>query len=266
MSTAEWAGDVALLTRRNLVHVRREPMQLSDATIQPFLFTILFVYIFGGAMVLPGGGSYKEFAIGGLLVMNLTTSSVGTAVGLSSDLSTGMINRFRTLPMRRSSILAGRSLSDLLASVLCGTIVIATGLLIGWRADNGVLGVLAGLAVAVLFGYAISWAMACVGLGLNDPESAQGLGFIAIFPLSFISTCFVPAQTMPGWMQPIADWNPVSSVAAAVRELFGNPNPAALSDSFPAQHPVFMALAWTAVILAVAVPLAAHLLRKRTLD
>jgi hypothetical protein len=130
-TTAEWTQDVAVLTRRNLVHVRREPMQLSDATVQPVLFTLLFVYVFGGAMVLPGGGSYKAFAIGGLVVMNLTTSSVGTAVGLSSDLSTGIISRFRTLPMRQSAILAGRTLSDLLASVLCGTIVVLTGLLIG---------------------------------------------------------------------------------------------------------------------------------------
>jgi ABC-2 type transport system permease protein len=265
-TTAEWTQDVAVLTRRNLVHVRREPMQLSDATVQPVLFTLLFVYVFGGAMVLPGGGSYKAFAIGGLVVMNLTTSSVGTAVGLSSDLSTGIISRFRTLPMRQSAILAGRTLSDLLASVLCGTIVVLTGLLIGWRPGNGLLGVVAGVSVAVLFAYAMSWANACVGLSVGDPESAQGIGFILIFPLAFISTCFVPSQTMPGWMQPIAEWNPVSSVAAACRELFGNPNPAALSHSFAAQHPIFMALAWSAVICAVCVPLANHLFRKRTLD
>jgi ABC-2 type transport system permease protein len=266
MSTTEWAQDTALLTRRNLVHVRREPMQLSDATVQPVLFTILFVYVFGGAMVLPGGGSYTAFAIGGLVVMNLTTSSVGTAVGLSSDLHTGIIDRFRTLPMRRSSILAGRTFSDLLASVLCGTIVLLTGLVIGWRPGNGLLGVVAGLAVAVLFAYAMSWANACVGLSVSDPEAAQGIGFIVIFPLAFISTCFVPSQTMPGWMQPIAEWNPVSSVAAACRELFGNPNPAALSSSFPAQHPLLMSFAWTALLLAVCVPLATHLFERRTLD
>jgi len=266
MSMNEWTQDVAVLTRRNLVHVRREPMQLSDATIQPVLFTILFVYVFGGAMVLPGGGSYTAFAIGGLVVMNLTTSSVGTAVGLSSDLHTGVINRFRTLPMQHSSILAGRTFSDLLSSILCGTIVLLTGLVIGWSAPNGLLGVIGGLSIAVLFAYAMSWANACVGLSVSDPEAAQGIGFIVIFPLSFISTCFVPSQTMPGWMQPIAEWNPVSSVAAACRDLFGNPNPAALSGSFPAQHPVLMSLGWTAALLVVCVPLAVHLFKRRTLD
>ena len=125
------------LTRRNLVHVRREPAQLSDATVQPVLFTVLFVYIFGAAMVIPGG-SYKHFAIGGLVTMNLTTATMGTAVGVSSDLKTGVIDRFRTLPMARSAILAGRTFSDLLASILCATIVVITGFVIGWRPGNGV--------------------------------------------------------------------------------------------------------------------------------
>ena len=248
------------------MHVRREPMQLSDATVQPVLFTILFVYVFGGAMVLPGGGSYTAFAIGGLVVMNLTTSSVGTAVGLSSDLHTGIIDRFRTLPMRRSSILAGRTFSDLLASVLCGTIVLLTGLVIGWRPGNGLVGVVAGLAVAVLFAYAMSWANACVGLSVSDPEAAQGIGFIVIFPLAFISTCFVPSQTMPGWMQPIAEWNPVSSVAAVVSRALRESQPGRPVELFPAQHPVLMSFAWTALLLAVCVPLATHLFERRTLD
>ena len=125
------------MTRRNLIHVRRDPMQLSDVTIQPVLFTLLFIYVFGAAMVLPGGGSYKQFALAGLLVMNLTTSAVGTAIGLSMDLSTGVINRLRTLPMSPTAILVGRSISDLLAAALCGAIVAVTGLVIGWRPETG---------------------------------------------------------------------------------------------------------------------------------
>jgi ABC transporter DrrB family efflux protein len=262
----EWLRDVAVLTRRNLAHVRREPAQLSDATVQPVLFTILFVYIFGAAMVIPGGGSYTDFAIGGLVTMNLTTASMGTAVGLSSDLSTGVINRFRTLPMKRSSILAGRTFSDVLSAILCGTIVLLTGLVIGWRAGNGVGGVVAGLAVAVFFSYAMSWFTACLGLLVSDPESAQAVGLVILFPLAFISSCFVPTQGLPGWMQVIADWNPVSAVAASCRELFGNPNPAALMNNFPAQHPVFVAVAWSVAIVAVCAPLASHLLKRRTTD
>jgi ABC-2 type transport system permease protein len=262
----EWLRDTTVLTRRNLLHVRREPAQWSDATVQPVLFTVLFVYIFGAAMVLPGGGSYKDFAIGGLVTMNLTTASMGTAVGLSSDLASGVINRFRTLPMARSAILAGRSLADLLAAVLCGSIVLATGWVIGWRPDNGLAGVAAGLGVAVAFSYALSWFTACIGLMVSDPESAQAVGLVILFPVAFVSSCFVPTQGLPTVMRTIADWNPVSAVAASCRELFGNPNPAALTDSFPAQHPVFMALAWSAAILVVCAPLAAHLLRRRTID
>jgi ABC transporter DrrB family efflux protein len=262
----EWLRDVTVLTRRNLLHVRREPAQMSDATVQPLLFTVLFVYIFGAAMVLPGGGSYKDFAIGGLVTMNLSTATMGTAVGLSSDLSTGIISRFRTLPMARSAILAGRTLSDLLSSVLCGSIVLLTGLAIGWRPDHGALGVFAGLGVAVLFAYALSWFCACIGLMVSDPESAQAVGLVILFPLAFVSSCFVPTQGLPTVMRVIADWNPVSAVAASCRELFGNPNPAALTDSFPAQHPVLIALLWSVAIIAVCAPIASRLLQKRTTD
>lgn len=259
----EWVHDVIVLTRRNLNHIAREPAQLSDATVQPVLFTVLFVYIFGAAMTIPGG-TYKQFAIGGLVTMNLTTASMGTAVGLSSDLSTGVINRFRTLPMARSAILAGRTMADVLSSILCGTIVILTGLLIGWRAGHGIPGVVAGLAVAVFFAYALSWFTACIGLSVSDPESAQAVGLIILFPLAFVSSCFVPTAGLPPWMRVIADWNPVSAVAASCRELFGNPNPASLGHSFPAQHPVQMALGWSVLIIAVCAPLASRKLRQRT--
>ncbi len=263
---AEWARDVAVMTRRNLLHVRREPMQLSDATVQPVLFTIMFVYIFGGSMVLPGGGGYKAFAIGGLVTMNVVTATMGTAVGLSTDLSTGVVNRFRTLPLSRSAILAGRTFSDLFSSILCGLFVIGTGLMIGWRPGNGVVGVIAGLAVAVLFAFALSWMTACIGMVAREPESAQALGLVILFPIAFVSSCFAPTQGMPTWMRTIADWNPVSAVAGACRNLFGDPNPAALSNSFPAQHPVFVAVAWSIVIIAVCAPLASRLLRQRTAD
>ncbi|QXC63364.1 ABC transporter permease [Aquihabitans sp. G128] len=262
----EWCSDVAVLTWRNLIHVRREPAQLSDATVQPILFTVLFVYIFGSAMVLPGGGTYKAFAIGGLVTMNLTTASMGTAVGLSSDLSTGVINRFRTLPMSRSAILAGRTISDLLAATLCASIVLLTGLVIGWRPDHGITGVVGGVAVAVLFAYALSWFTACIGLLVSDPESAQAVGLVILFPLAFLSSCFVPTQGLPSVLRTIADWNPISAVAGSCREIFGNPNPAGAVDIWPAQHPMAMALLSSLAILAVCVPVASHLLQKRTTD
>ncbi len=261
-----WWGDVWVMTRRNLIHVRREPMQLSDVTIQPVLFTLLFIYVFGSAMVLKGGGSYKEFALAGLLVMNLTTSTVGTAIGLSMDLSTGVIDRLRTLPMSPTAILVGRSLSDLLAAALCTTIVVLTGLAIGWRADAGFASVLAGLGVALLFSYALTWGNACLGMAVKGPESAQGVVFIVMFPLAFVSNVFVPTQGMPSWLATIANWNPVSAVASACRTLWGNPNPSGMIQAWPMQHPVTAAVCWSLVILVVCVPLAGHFYRSRTRD
>ena len=165
-----WLSDVWVMTRRNLIHVRREPMQLSDVTIQPVLFTLMFVYVFGSAMVLPGGGGYKDFVIAGLLVLNLIMSAPGTAVGLATDVSTGVIDRLHTLPMSPTSILVGRSLSDLLAAVICSAIVALTGLAIGWRTSTSLVEVLAGFGVVLLFSYAFHWMASCLGLAVADPS------------------------------------------------------------------------------------------------
>jgi ABC transporter DrrB family efflux protein len=257
-------GDVAVLTGRNLVHIAREPLQLSDATVQPVLFTLLFVYVFGAGVTLPHGGSYTAFAIGGLLALNLTTSTMGTAVGLSSDLNTGVIDRFRTLPMWRPAVLVGRSLADLLTATLCATIVAATGLAIGWRPEGGIAAALAGFGVFLLFSYAMSWACACLGILSKGPESAQGMGLVLLFPLAFVSNGLVPTQHMPALLRTIADWSPVSAVTSASRELFHNPNPSATIHAWPMQHPVVTSLLWSIALLAVFAPLASVLYRRRT--
>ena len=171
---AQRFADVLVLTGRNLVHIAREPLQLSDVTIQPVLFTLLFVYVFGSGVVLPGGGSYTDFAIAGLLALNLTTSAMGTAVGLSSDLNSGVIDRFRTLPMWRAAVLVGRSLADLSTAALCTLIVALTGLVIGWRPDASIPAVIGGFALFLLFAYALSWGCGCLGIVSKGPESAQG--------------------------------------------------------------------------------------------
>jgi ABC transporter DrrB family efflux protein len=258
--------DVAVLTRRNLVHIAREPLQLSDVTVQPVLFTMLFVYVFGAGVSLPGGGSYTEFAIAGLLALNLTTSSMGTAVGLSTDLSTGVIDRFRTLPMWRPAVLVGRSIADLMTAALCTLIVALTGLAIGWRPDASIASVLAGFGVFLVFSYAMSWACACLGIVSKGPESAQGTGLIILFPLAFVSNSLVPTRHMPEVLRVLANWNPVSAVTAAARELFGNPNPSASIGAWPMQHPVAASLLWSVAILAVFAPLATALYRRRTTD
>jgi ABC-2 type transport system permease protein len=261
-----WVRDIWAMTRRNLVHISREPMQLSDVTIQPVLFTVLFIYIFGGGIPIPGGGSYKDFVLAGLLALNLVTSTMGTAVGLSTDLHEGMIERFRTLPMFRAAVLVGRSIADLMTSCLCALIVALTGLAVGWRADASFLSILGGFALVLFFAYALSWIAACVGLNSKSPESAASFGFIVLFPLAFVSNAMVPTQHMPGWLQAVADWNPVSAVTAGARNLWGNPNPSATIQAWPMQHPVEASLIWSVVILAVAAPLAAAFFRRRTTE
>ena len=260
----EWLHDVVVLTRRNVVHIAREPMQLSDVTVQPILFTVLFTYVFGAGMSLPGGGSYKEFVLGGVLTLNLTTSTVGSAVGVSSDMKSGVIERFRTLPMSTTSVLVARTISDLVSGLLCALLVTAAGLAVGWRPHTNVAGVVGAFAVVLLFSYAISWTSVCFGLAGSGPEAVQATAFIVLFPLSFISNAFVATQGMPRWLQAFADWNPVSAVAAAVRELFSNPNPSAAVDAWPMQHPVLASVLWSVVIIGISAPTAAWLLRRRT--
>lgn len=265
-SLAAWAKDVMVMTRRNLFHILREPMQLSDVTVQPVLFTVLFVYVFGSAMALPGGANYKDFVLAGLLTMNLVTSSMGTGVGLATDLSTGMVERFRTLPMWRASVLVGRTVSDLLSAAVCSAVVAATGLVVGWRPGHDIWSVLGGFGVALLFSYALTWPTACVGLLAKEPESAMSIGFIVIFPLAFISDALVPTLHMPSWLRVIADWNPVSSVTSSIRDLFGNPNVVPPNGSWPVEHPLGAALVWSVALIAVCAPLAAFLFRRRTTD
>jgi ABC transporter DrrB family efflux protein len=256
-------ADTWSMTRRNLVHISREPMQLSDVTIQPVLFTTLFVYIFGGAIPIPGGGTYVDYLLAGMLALNLVTSTMGTAVGLSTDLHEGIIDRFRTLPMWRSAVLVGRSMADLLTSCLCALIVGIVGLAVGWRADASLPSIVGGFLLVLFFAYSLTWIAACVGLNSRSPESAASFGFIVLFPLAFVSNAMVPTLHMPGWMQAIADWNPVSAVCAGARHLWGNPNPSALINAWPMQHPVEASLIWSVIIVAVAAPLAGYFFKRR---
>jgi ABC transporter DrrB family efflux protein len=255
--------DTAVMTRRNLLHIRREPQQLSDATVQPVLFTLLFVYVFGAGVPI-AHGDYKHFALAGLIALNLTTSAMGTAVGLSTDLNTGVIDRFRTLPIWNAAVLVGRSLSDVLTAVLCTAMVVVTGLVIGWRPDADAAHIAAGFAIPLIFAYALSWGCACLGLVSASAESAQGVGLIVLFPMAMVSNAMVPTQGMPHWLATVANWNPVSSVTAAARNLLGNPNPSSSIPAWPMQHPVVTALLWSAAIIAVCAPLAAVLYRRRT--
>jgi ABC-2 type transport system permease protein len=263
-SNVRWLiSDVAVLAKRSLARIAREPETLMDVTIQPILFVLLFAFVFGGAIPLPGGGNYHEYLIGGMLAMGLAATAPGTAVALVTDMSSGLIDRFRSLPTSRSAVLAGRTIADLVTQVI-GTVVVAgVGLAIGWRIHSSVADAAAAFGLALLFGYAFTWLGACLGMVLRSPEAAQQLGFVLFLPLTFVSNAFVPTQGMPGWLQPIAEWNPMSALAAASRSLFGNPNPAASVQSWPMQHPELAVLGWSAVLLAIFAPLAVHLYRRK---
>jgi ABC-2 type transport system permease protein len=254
--------NIAVMTRRNLIHIRRAPAQLSDATIQPVVFTLLLVWVVGAAVPVPGG--YAQFAVAGSLALNLTTAAVGTAVGLATDLSTGTIQRFGTLPIWRPAVLVGRSAADLLTAALATGIVTLTGLAVGWRPHAGIGSVLAALGLAVLFAYALSWACGCLGITAKDAESASSVGFILLFLLAMVSNAVVPTQGMSAWLRQIADWNPVSAMTAGVRQLCGNPNPSAGIGVWPMQHPVLASVLWSIAIIAVFAPLAARLYHTRT--
>ncbi|SHF72478.1 ABC transporter efflux protein, DrrB family [Jatrophihabitans endophyticus] len=259
-------SDVLVLAGRNLVHISREPFQLSDVTIQPVLFTLMFVYVFGAGVVLPGNAAYKDYAVPGLLVFNLVTITVGTGVGLSTDVNSGVIDRFRTLPMWRPGILVARSVTDLLTAVVCAAIVSATGFAIGWSPHDGAVRAIAAFALVLLFGYAVSWLCACLGLVSKGVETAQALGLLVLFPIVFVSNALVPTQRMTPWLRDVTTWNPISAVSAAARELLGNPDPAAAIDAWPMHHPVLTTLLWTAGLLLVFDPLATVLYRRRAAD
>ena len=257
-------SDIAVLARRSLARIAREPETLMDVTIQPILFVLLFAYVFGGAIALPGGGSYHEYLIGGMLAMGLAATAPGTAVALVTDMSSGLIDRFRSLPTARSAVLAGRTISDLVTQVIGTAVVAGVGLAIGWRIQSSLADAAVAFGLALLFGYAFTWLGACLGMVLRSPEAAQQMGFVLFLPLTFVSNAFVPTQGMPGWLRTVANWNPFSAIAAACRQLFGNPNPSALVQAWPMQHPELAVLGWSALLLVVFAPLAVHLYARKS--
>jgi ABC-2 type transport system permease protein len=255
-----WAvSDSLVLTWRSVARIAREPETLMDVTVQPLMFVLLFAYVFGGAIGLPGGGSYHEYLIGGMFGMGIAGTAPGTAVALVADMKEGIIDRFRSLPMSRAAVLLGRTTADMLTQVIGAVVIALAGLAIGWRIHTGPADALAAFGLALLFGYAFTWAGVCLGMVLRSVEAAQQLGFILFLPLTFISNAFVPTQGMPAWLRVVADWNPFSAVAAACRRLFGNPDPSALVHAWPMQHPELATLLWSGVLLVVFLPLAVRM-------
>ena len=260
---ARWAvGDALLVARRNLTHVRHVPEKLIDVTLQPLMFVALFAYVFGNAIHVPGG-DYREYLMAGIFVQTLAFGVMGTAVGMADDLGKGVVDRFRSLPMARSAVLAGRTLADMASSLLPVAVLTGTGLLVGWTVHASVASVAAGFALLLLFAYAMTWVGVLLGVLVRSADAAQGVVFVAMFPLTFLANTFVATRDLPAGLRAIAEWNPLSAVVAAVRELWGNPAGLTGDVAWPLAHPVGVALGWCAAILLVAVPLAVRGYRAR---
>jgi hypothetical protein len=252
-----WAlTDLRVLTWRTLARIATTPEQLLNVTVQPLIFVLLFSYVFDGAIILPGRGNYREYLIAGIFAINMGGTAQGTAIGLAVDLSSGLIDRFRSLPMARAAVLAGRTLADLAMTLVAAAVTAASGLLVGWRIHRGPADVLLALGLALLFAYAAAWAGACVGMLARGAESAQAVGLTVIVPLSLTSNAFI-------WLRDIANWNPISVLAAACRQLLGNPDPAAAIRSWPMQHPELASALWSAALITALAPLAVWLYVRR---
>jgi ABC-2 type transport system permease protein len=253
-----------VVTKRNLIKIKRIPDLLIFSSIQPIMFVLLFAYVFGGSITVPGV-NYKEYLMAGIFTQTVAFGSALTAIGLADDLSKGIIDRFRSLPMSRAAVLIGRTTSDLLNNVLVVLIMATCGLLVGWRIHTGPLAALAGFGLLFVFGYAMSWVAALIGLSVRSVEVAQSAGFIWLFPMTFLSNAFVSTDKLAPVLRPIADWNPISSIVLALRDLWGNaPKGFARGNGFPAAHPVLLALIWVAAILVVFAPLAIARYRRVT--
>ena len=247
--------DGATVAKRNLIKIKRVPDLLVFSTMSPIMFILLFAYVFGSAIHPPGIG-YREFLIPGIFVQTVIFGSTITGAGLAEDLQKGIIDRFRSLPMSRSAVLVGRTGSDLINNVLVIVIMSATGLLVGWRIRSSVGEAIGAFLLLLAFAYAMSWVMAVVGLIVPSPEVVNNAAFMVIFPLTFIANTFVPTNGFPTVLKAIANWNPVSAVTQAARQLFGNTGSAPLPDSpWSLHHPVIYTLLWIVGLLAVFVPL-----------
>ncbi|MFE3289140.1 ABC transporter permease [Rhodococcus sp. NPDC059234] len=247
--------DSAIVAKRNLIKVKRVPDLLVFSTLSPIMFVLLFAYVFGSAIAVPGV-SYKEFLMAGIFVQTVIFGATITGTSLAEDLQKGVMDRFRSLPMARSAVVVGRTAADVGTNVLTVVIMSITGLIVGWRIHSSVLEAAAGYALLLLFAYAMSWLMAVVGLTVKTPEVVNNASFIVIFPLTFIANTFVPSDNFPPVLRTLAEWNPVSAVTQAARELFGNTSAVVpVADVWPLQHPVPYTLLWVALLLVVCVPL-----------
>ena len=265
MSMATQAlSDGWVVAQRNLVKIRRVPEVLVFVLISPIMFVLLFAFVFGGAITPPGAVDYKEFLIAGIFAQTVVFGATFTGAGLAEDMQKGIIDRFRSLPMSRSAVLVGRTTSDVVYNVLSLIIMALTGLLVGWRIREGAVDAILAFALLLLFAYAISWVMAYVGLLVPSVEVINNASFIVIMPLTFVSNAFVPTEQFSGVLRTIVEWNPVSTLTQACRELFGNTGGQPPPEAWPMQHAELYTLGWVVLILLVFMPLSVRQYRLST--
>ncbi|MFB7293628.1 ABC transporter permease [Actinacidiphila glaucinigra] len=240
------------VAKRNLRRMTRVPESFVLVLVQAVMFVLLFSYVLGGAVTIPGAGpgGYREYIMAGIFTQVVTFGVAGASTGVAEDMAKGLVDRFRSLPMARSAVLVGRTLADAMQTAATLLVLVMVAVLVGWRIHDGLLSALGALGLLLLFGYAFSWVGVWIGLSVRTPEAASSAGVIWLFPMTFLSNAFVPVATMPHWLQPVAYWNPLSSTVQASRTLFGNPG-ADPANPWPMQHPAITSVTWSLVILAV---------------
>ena len=254
--------DVWVIARRGLVHMKRQPEQLSDATIQPIMFVVMFAYVFGGAIAVPGGGGgsaqrYREFLMGGIMAQTLVFTAFGVAMSIANDRKNQALDRFRSLPIARGAILGGHAVANVIKALLPIAIMSLTGLVIGWRIRGDLVETAAAYLLMVAFAFAMIWIGVLLGSVVKTPEGVTGIAFAALFPITFVASTFVPLSSMPGPLQTVAAWNPTTTLADALRELFGNPNtPVQPGDPWSVAHPVAYTWIWVVALVLLCAPLA----------
>ncbi|MFI7706872.1 ABC transporter permease [Nonomuraea sp. NPDC049480] len=255
-------ADGLTIAKRNALKIRRAPDQLGAVIMLPIVFVLLFSYVFGSMIELPGM-SYGEYLLPGIFVQTIVMGAQLTGYTLTLDLQKGIFDRFRTLPMSPSAVLTGQTLSDVIMNVTSMVVMALVGLLVGWRIHSAPHEAVLGFLMLLLFAYAFSWVTATVALALRTPEVFNNAATMLSLPLVFLSNAFVDSTRLPGPLQPIAEWNPVSTFVQAARELFGNTNPAMpVPTAWPLQHAVTASLLWSALMLVVFVPLATRLYKR----
>ena len=249
-------SDVITITKRQLLQLARIPEVLVFSTIQPVMFVLLFRFVFGGSISTGQPGGYVQLLMPGIFVQTVAFTLAATAVGLAEDMKKGLIDRFRSLPISRGAVVIGRTFGDALLNILVLTVMASAGYAVGWRPTSGALSIFLAFLFLFMFGYALSWIGIYVGLAVKEARTVQSVGFLVTFPLTFLSNAFAPTTGMPKALQYFAEWNPVSSMVAASRQLFGLKNEfGATASSWPSQHPLETSLLYMVLLMAIFIPL-----------